>query len=117
MNNNEEEVKDLVDQLQRLQIQQTTLLARLERATEGATNNERDENPPTRPTRADRTTRAPPRALAIGDWVIIQNPKPSQITRGQITKINLLTDRYTIRDSTGSRPTVRSRGKLIRDDR
>ena len=110
MNNDGQKVKDIIDQLQRLQIEQTALLTRLEQATEGATRTSENDDAP--PARAGSTTRE----LAIGDRVIVRNPRRLQITKGTIIKINLLTDRYTVRDSNGLLPVVRSRNNLIRDE-
>ena len=103
---NEEEIKDIVEQLQRLQIQQTGLLTRLEVLNEGAA----EENRPAR--NAGPATRAP-RELAIGDSVRIKNPTPFQANKGTIVKINLATDRITIQPTTGAK-IVRSSRNVLR---
>ena len=68
--NRDEDVKNIVDQLQRLQLQQSNLISRLERLSEGE---------PTRTSTA--------RDFAIGDQVRIKNPGYRQATRGTIVKI------------------------------
>jgi hypothetical protein len=95
---NEEEIKNIVDQLQRLQLEQTELLTRLEHLNEETGG--RDE---TTARAAGPTSRNPKRELAIGDSVRIKNPTFLQANKGTITKINLATDRITVQTSSGAK--------------
>jgi transcription antitermination factor NusG len=108
MNNNNQEIKSIVEQLQRLQIKQATLLTRLERVSEGGGDD--DETPTAR--RAGPATRDRPRELAIGDQVKIRNPGPFQATKGTIIKINLTTDYITVQATNGTK-IVRARKNVI----
>jgi hypothetical protein len=84
MDNETDKVQDLIDQLNRLQLKQKDLLARLERAK----SNKRAGVHKTR-------------QFAIGDKkVLIRNPKHFQDTRGTITKIG--TTGVTITPETGN---------------
>jgi hypothetical protein len=90
----EDDIKDIVEQLQRLQIQQDTLIARLGELSGS------HETPA-------RATRVPPdtsRALAIGDRVRVRNPGRFQAVRGTIVRIG--TSRITVQ--------ARNRSKIIR---
>ena len=98
MNNKQDEIKEIIAQLNHLQIQQTELLQRLERLSE-----------------ADRqatTSPSPTRELAIGDLVQIKNPKPLQIKKGTIIKIGVSTDRITVQSKNGSK-IVRASFNLV----
>jgi hypothetical protein len=75
MNNRQDEIKDIVAQLQRLQIQETELLRRLERLSE--TDSQTVE--------VDASEIE--REFRMGDLVQILNPKPFDIKRGMIIKI------------------------------
>jgi transcription antitermination factor NusG len=109
MNNNNQEIKSIVEQLQRLQIKQATLLTRLERVSEGG-GDDNEETPTAR--RAGLVTRDRPRELAIGDQVKIRNPGPFQATKGTIIKINLTTDYITVQATNGTK-IVRARKNVI----
>ena len=110
-----DEVQDLITQLNRLQLQQTELFARLEKAI-------RDEDAQTRGIRKeDAQTReiahkievaqtrefvvahevAQTGEFAIGDRVIVKNPNPFQTDRGKITKIGK--KRITLTTQSGSK--------------
>jgi hypothetical protein len=84
MNNGLDEAKDIVAQLQQLQIRESELLQRLERISEVET--------PTAP-----------RVFAIGDLVIIKNPRPFQSNQGKIIKIGIGTNRITVQTKNGSK--------------
>jgi hypothetical protein len=84
MNNDRDEIQDLIDQLNRLQLKQKELLARLQRAK----NSKREGAQETR-------------EFAIGDKVLIRNPKRSQETRGTVTKIGHT--RVTITTESGNK--------------
>jgi hypothetical protein len=86
MNNDRDEIQDLIDQLNRLQLKQKELLARLQRAK----NSKREGVQETREF-----------TITIGDKVLIRNPKRSQETRGTITKI--AHTRVTITSESGNK--------------
>jgi hypothetical protein len=96
MNNGLDEVKDIVAQLQQLQIRESELLQRLERLSEAET-----------PT--------VPRVFAIGDLVIIKNPRPLQSNQGKIIKIGAGTNRITVQTKNGSK-IVRAPFNLVHLD-
>jgi hypothetical protein len=89
MSNRQDEIKDIVSQLQRLQIQESELLQRLERLSEA------DSHTAGSPT--------PRRDFRIGDLVQIKNPKPFQIKKGNIIRIGADTDRITVQSRNGSK--------------
>ncbi len=106
---NEDDVQDLISQLNQLQLQQTELFARLEKAIG-------DKDAQTR--RVGREvaniievaqTRefvvahevAQTGEFAIGDRVIVKNPNPFQTDRGKITKIGK--KRITLTTQSGSK--------------
>ena len=92
MNNEQDEIKDIAAQLQRLQIQETELLQRLERLSEADSN----------------TLRSPDatRGFTIGD-LALTNPRPLQAKKGTIMRIGADTDQITVRAKKGSK-TVQS---------
>ena len=78
-NEETEDIKDIIRQLNALQLEQSLLLVRLQRATEGKNDGA---------TKNHETTK--PRPLKIGDRVKINNPRPLQPTGGRITRIGKL---------------------------
>ena len=98
MNNEQSDIKDIVAQLQRLQIQETELLRRLELLSEADSNTSR---PP------DST-----RGFEIGDLVQIRNPRPFQAKKGTIIRIGIGTDRITVQARNGSK-IVRSSSNVF----
>jgi hypothetical protein len=100
MSNRQDEIKDIVAQLQSLQIQETELLQRLERL------NDSDNNT------FGSTTSQTTRELRIGDLVKIKNPKPFQSKTGTIVKIGVGTNRVTVQTKSGSK-LVRAPSNLI----
>jgi hypothetical protein len=84
MNNGPDKTKGIMAQLQQLQIRESELLQRLERISEVET--------PTAP-----------RVFAIGDLVIIKNPRPFQSNQGKIIKIGVGTNRTTVKTKNGSK--------------
>jgi hypothetical protein len=104
-----DEIQDLITQLNRIQLQQTVLLARLETAVEHEAALNRELQAEVRPRRAsaagNRTEVRPTRAFVVGDRVCIKNPRPFQENKGTITKIG--SQRITV--------TTRSGSKIIRD--
>jgi transcription antitermination factor NusG len=89
----DQEVKGIIEQLRRLQLQQTQLLSRL-----AFIHGTRAES------RANATEPTPPnvvREFAVGDRVRIKNPGPFQAHRGTIAKIGA--HRITVRTRSGSR--------------
>jgi transcription antitermination factor NusG len=91
MRNDNDEIQDLITQLNRIQLQQTALLARLETAVENEATQNREISREVRPTGA----------FALGDRVRIRNPNPFQATRGTITKIG--DQRITVTSRSGSK--------------
>jgi hypothetical protein len=81
-----DDVGDLIAQLTRLQVQQTDLLVRLERATDGSIRFEQGTREPTA-VAIDVSVTEETAAFAIGDRVKIKNPNPFQADKGAITKI------------------------------
>ena len=90
MSNRQDEIKEIVSQLQRLQIQESELLQRLEGLSE--TDSHTAAGTPT-----------PTRDFRIGDLVRIKNPKPFQIKKGNIIRIGTDTDRITVQSTSGSK--------------
>ena len=78
MNNEQDEIKDIAAQLQRLQTQETELLQRLERLIEADSN-------------ASRCPDAT-RGFKADDLVQMKNPRPLQAKKGTIMKIGVGTD-------------------------
>jgi hypothetical protein len=72
-----DEIPDLIAQLSRLQVQQTELLARLQRAADNEVALAGDFGQETKE----------PREFAVGDNVAIKNPNLCQANKGKITKI------------------------------
>jgi hypothetical protein len=72
---NEQDIKDIVEQLERLQIRQIALVQRLARLTNSGTNN----------TTTEQSNTA--HVFAVGDHVQITNPGLRQAGRGIITNI------------------------------
>jgi hypothetical protein len=86
MTDGQEEIKNIVAQLQRLQIQESELLQRLDRAIE-----------------TESRASGAPREFQIGDLVQIKNPKPFQARQGTIVKIGIGTNRITVQARNGSK--------------
>ena len=96
-----DEVQDLISQLNRLQLQQTDLFARLEKAIgdEDAHTRRIDKEDAQTGEVANKVEVAQTREFvvahevaqtgefAMGDRVIVKNPNPFQTDRGKITKI------------------------------
>ena len=95
------EVRDLVLQLQQLNIRQTELIGRLNELTGG-----RDEE-----TRVPIDTE--PREFEIGDTVRILNPSRFQANRGVIVRIGA--NRITVQPPNGSK-IVRAAKNLVLED-
>jgi hypothetical protein len=89
MDNERDEIKDIVAQLKRLQIQETELLQRLEQLSQADRN----------PSRSPDTTRG----FAIRDLVQMKNPRPLQAKKGTITKIGVATDQIVAQAKNGSK--------------
>ena len=97
----QDEIKNIVTQLRRLQIQETELLERLELLTETGVN-------------ATQTPIAT-QLFVIGDLVRIKNPRPLQPKKGTIIRIGADTDRITVLAKNGSK-IVRASFNLIHID-
>jgi hypothetical protein len=87
---NEQDIKDIVEQLERLQIRQTELVQRLARLTNSGNNN-------TTTVQESNTAHV----FAVGDYVRITNPGLRQSDRGIITKIG--NSRITVQDRNGTK--------------
>jgi hypothetical protein len=87
---NDQNVKDIITQLQSLQIQQATLISCLERLSEGGEN---AIGPA--PASTDTT-----REFKIGDRVLIRNPPRLQPIRGKIVSIGA--SRITVEAKNGT---------------
>ena len=89
-----DEIKDIVEQLQRLQLRQDALIARLGELSGNST------------TSTARATRIPPetetvtaRTFAIGDRVRIRNPNRQQANSGMV--VNITANRITVQARNG----------------
>ncbi len=105
---NNQEIKDIVTQLQELQIGQSKLLLRLEQLSRSGVNN---NNVPYR-ANISRDI-AITRDLVIGDQVRVKNPRFLQPTKGTVSKIT--SKRITILAANGS-SIVRAPKNLILDE-
>ena len=95
--NSDKELEDIVNQLKRLQIQQTELITRLEQLNEVKRSAKQESDAKPAPTIARRTT------FAVGDQVRIRNPGILQANTGRIVKINTDTHRITIQTKNGNK--------------
>ena len=95
-------IKDIVNQLERLQIQQSELLERLGDLSANDEGNPRATSPPAA------------RDFAVGDRVRIVSPGRSQPNRGTITKIGR--SRSTVEDRHGTK-VVRLPKNLVLESR
>jgi len=89
MSNRQDEIRDIVAQLQGLQIRESELIQRLERLSKADS-----------PIAGSPT---PTRDFRIGDLVQINNPKPFQFKKGNIIRIGADTDRITVQSRNGSK--------------
>jgi transcription elongation factor len=102
-------IKDIVEQLQRLQLQQDALITRLgELSNNSVTTNA-------------RATRIPPetetitaRTFAIGDKVRIRNPNRLQADRGVV--VNITANRITVQTRRGSKIVCAPHNILFDDE-
>jgi transcription antitermination factor NusG len=88
MNRRDQEIQDIVNQLERLQIQQSDLVQRLGLLSDGDNNNN------------NATRQTSPRDFAVGDKVRISNPGRLQPVRGTIIKIGRSRITVEARDGT-----------------
>jgi hypothetical protein len=95
MSSGQEEIKNIVSQLQRLHLQETELLHRLEQLSEADSNTPGSSNP--------AQDSSSPREFIIGDQVLIRNPKPFQSKRGVVIKIGIGTNRVTVQTKNGTK--------------
>ena len=98
-----DEVQDIIEQLKELQIQQSDLLLRLEKARQAEKNTEPDEavsTAPVGPTASKESTDAT-REFAIGNEVRVRNPNPFQTDKGKIIRIGKT--RITVQTKSGSK--------------
>jgi hypothetical protein len=102
MSHVQDEIKEIVAQLQQLQIQESELLQCLERLNEEADDNAFE--PPIRT-----------REFVIGDLVQIKNPRPLQAKKGTIIRIGVDMDCITVQAKNGSK-IIRASFNLIHID-
>jgi putative ribosome biogenesis GTPase RsgA len=81
----DDDIKEVIQQLSELQVQQTTLIARLQLYNERRTEETRREVPASATARPTRVPDAD-RDFVIGDWVRIKKPRPHQENIGYIIK-------------------------------
>ncbi len=86
----QDEIRDIVTQLQRLHLQESELLKRLERL------NKADNY-------ASDTHVITAQEFVIGDVVQIKNPRPLQAKKGTIIRIGIDTNRITVQAKNGSK--------------
>ena len=104
MSDEQDEIRYIIAQLKRLQIQESELIRRLELLTEA------DDQPSS--TTLPRTTT---RDFRIGDLVQIKNPRPFQFKQGTVIRIGVGTDRITVQTKNGSK-IVRASFNLTHTD-
>ncbi len=97
--NNAQAIQDIVNQLQQRQIPESDRLLRLEQFN-GGTNNNNNVPSHTAPTPAARELPTGAQPFAIGDQVLITNPRFLQPTGGTITRIT--PKRITVRSLNGT---------------
>jgi transcription antitermination factor NusG len=113
-----DDIKDIVEQLQRLQIRQDELLARLGYLAGGQDTGYTQAQTARIPASPARVARVPPdtsRDIVVGDRVRIRNPGRFQAVRGTVVKVNNTTNRATVQARDGSK-IVRAPHNLIPDD-
>ena len=97
MSDEQNEIRDIVAQLKRIQITESTLLQRLEVLSgtgEGYTRTDKQKSD---------TQEGTKRGFEIGDKVRIINPRPFQPKQGTIIKIGVSTDRLTVQSKNGTK--------------
>jgi dsDNA-specific endonuclease/ATPase MutS2 len=102
MEDKKDEIQELVRELQQLQLRQSEILVRLERASRNERNTGQNEgaNEYARRPEDKRTTRTDEsREFVIGDKVRVINPGRFQTNRGVIVKIGA--SRITLRTKSG----------------
>jgi hypothetical protein len=87
----QDEIRCIVAQLKRLQMQESELMRRLELLTEA------DDQPPS--AALPRTTRD----FGIGDLVQTNNPRPFPSKQGTVTRTGVGADRITVQTKNGSK--------------
>jgi dsDNA-specific endonuclease/ATPase MutS2 len=102
MSNEQDEIKNIVAQLKRLQTQESELLQRLERLSEA------ERQPAASPT--------PTRDFEIGDLVKTKNPNRFQIREGIVMRTGAGADRVTVQSRNGSSKVVRASFNLTHVD-
>ena len=109
MDDERNEIRDIVAQLKRIQITESTLLQRLEVLSEASIDHNRTDK------HQSDTQGNTKRGFEIGDKVRIVNPRPFQPRQGTIIKIGVITDRLTVLSDNGTK-IIRSLSNLIRID-
>jgi hypothetical protein len=112
-NDNENEIESIIIQLKSLQLQQTELLVRLERARSTETGTGAADSGTRTSAIETRGSIAQPKDFGIGDRVRIKNPNRFQTDRGTITNIGA--KRITVQTRSGTK-ILRAPKNLTIDD-
>jgi len=98
-----DDIEQLIEQIKELQIRQSGLLLRLEKARQAEKNPEPDETVSTTPVgpTAPKEPTGTTREFAIGDQVRVRNPNLFQTDKGKIVKIGKT--RITIQTKSGTK--------------
>ena len=109
MSDEQDEIRDIVAQLKRIQITESILLQRLGElsGTDGGHTRTDQQKSDTQ----EGTTRG----FEIGDKVRIINPRPFQPKQGTIKKIGVSTDRLTVQSKNGTK-IIRASSNLVHLD-
>ena len=107
MDDEQNEIRDIVAQLKRIQITESTLLQRLEVLSGTSVEHNRTDK------HKSDTQGNTKRGFEIGDKVRIVNPRPFQPRQGTIIKIGVRTDRLTVLSENGTK-IIRASSNLIR---
>lgn len=83
---NNNDIREILERLQNLQIQQAELVERVINITDGSNQTERN-------------THASERVFRVGDRVRVKNPTPSQFRYGTVTRIGI--SQITVESPTG----------------
>ena len=106
MSDEQDEIRDIVAQLKRIQIEESILLQRLGELSEtdgGHTQTDHQKSD---------TQEGTTRGFEIGDKVRIINPRPFQPKQGTIIKIGVSTDRLTVQSKNGTK-IIRASSNLV----
>ena len=109
MSDEQDEIRNIVAQLKRIQIQESVLLQRLGELSET------DGQPPETDNQPSAAPRGTTRGFKIGDLVWINKPRPFQPKQGTIIRVGVGTDRITVQSKNGSK-IIRASSNLTHTD-